>query len=80
MQSLGFAVGRADYSLFTKKTDSGLVVLVIYVDDLIITGVDDLGIQHVMKMLKSEFDMKDLGDLKYFLGIEVVQVENGLWG
>lgn len=78
MQSLGFVVGKADHSLFTKKTDAGLVVLVIYVDGLIITGDDDTGIQNVMAVLKTKFDMKDLGEMKFFLCIEVVNLAHGL--
>ena len=56
-----------------EKTDAGLVVIVIYVDDLIITGDDKIQIANVKKVLGAEFDMKDLGELMYFLGIEVIR-------
>ena len=63
-----------------KKIGVGLVVIVvIYVDDLIITRSDKDGIMHVKKMLGAKFDMKDLGELKYFLGIEVVRTPQGIW-
>ena len=72
-------ISMADYSMYVKKIDAGLVVIVIYVDDLIITGDDKAQIENVKKVLGAEFDMKDLGDLKYFLGIEVVQTPQGIW-
>ena len=55
-----------------KKTSCGLIVIIIYVDDLIVIGSSKDEIAHVKKFLGAEFDMKYLGELKYFLGIEVV--------
>ena len=54
-------ISKADYSMYVKKTDAGLVIFVIYVDDLIITGDDKVQIANVKKVLGDEFDMKDLG-------------------
>jgi len=62
-----------------KKTDHGIVVIVIYVDDLIITRDSDVDIFDLKKLLKQKFEMKDLGELRYFLGIEVVQFPKGIW-
>ena len=73
LQSIGFVISMADYSMYVKKTDAGLVVIVIYVDDLIITGDDKAQLENVKKVLGAEFDMKDLGELMYFLGIEVIR-------
>ena len=70
---------NADYSMYVKKTDAGLVVIVIYVDDLIITGDDKVQIANVKKVLGAEFDMKDLRELMYFLGIEVIRTSQGIW-
>jgi len=55
-----------------KKTNHGIVIIVIYVDDLIITGDSDADIFDLKKLLKQKFEMKDLGKLCYFLGIEVI--------
>jgi hypothetical protein len=55
-----------------KKTNHGIVVIVIYVDDLIITRDNDVNIFDLKKLLKQKFEMKDLGELRYFLGIEVI--------
>jgi hypothetical protein len=62
-----------------KKTDHGIVVIVIYVDDLIIIGDSDVDIFDLKKLLKQKFKMKDLGELRYFLNIEVIQSPKGKW-
>ncbi len=62
-----------------KRTDHGIVVIVIYVDDLIIIGDSDVDIFDLKKFLKQKFEMKDLGELRYFLGIEVIQSTKGIW-
>ena len=58
---------------------NGIVVITIYVDDLIIVGDSDVEIDHVKGLLKQEFEMKDLGELRYFLGIEVIRTSEGIW-
>jgi hypothetical protein len=68
----GFQTSNADFSLYVKKTNHGLVIIVIYVDDLIIIGNSDVNISDLKKLLKQKFEMKDLGELRYFLGIEVI--------
>jgi hypothetical protein len=62
-----------------KKTNHGIIVIVIYVDDLIITRDSDADIFDLKKLLKQNFEMKDLGELFYFLGIEVIQSPKGIW-
>jgi hypothetical protein len=62
-----------------KKTYHGIIVIVIYVDDLIIIGDNDVDIFDLKKLLKQKFEMKDLGELHYFLGIEVIQFPKGIW-
>jgi hypothetical protein len=62
-----------------KKTNHGIVVIVIYVDDLIITRDSNVNISNLKKFLKQKFEMKDLGELRYFLGIEVIQSPKGIW-
>jgi hypothetical protein len=75
----GFQTSNVDFSLYVKKTNHGIVVIVIYVDDLIITGDSNVDISNLKKLLKQEFEMKDLGELRYFLGIEVIQSPKGIW-
>ena len=62
----------ANHSLYVCVTHKWIVAIVIYVDDLIIGGDNLDAIQVVKTLLQKQFDMKDLGELRYFLGIEVV--------
>jgi hypothetical protein len=62
-----------------KKIDHGIVVIVVYVDDLIITRDSDEDIFDLKKLLKQKFEMKDLGELRYFLSIEIIQSPKGIW-
>jgi len=62
-----------------KKTDHGIIVIAIYVNDLIIIGDSDADISDLKKLLKQKFEMKDLGELRYFLGIEIIQSPKGIW-
>jgi hypothetical protein len=75
----GFETSNANFSLYVKKTNHGTIVIVIYVDDLIITRDSDANIFDLKKLLKQKFEMKDLGELRYFLGIEVIQSPKGIW-
>jgi hypothetical protein len=75
----GFQTSDVGFSLFVKKIDHGIAVIVIYVDDLIIIRDNDVDISDLNKLLKQKFEVKDLGELRYFLGIEVIQSPKGIW-
>ncbi|KAL1206309.1 Retrovirus-related Pol polyprotein from transposon TNT 1-94 [Cardamine amara subsp. amara] len=75
----GFRRSEADHTLFTSQSAQGIIVVLVYVDDLIISGNDQAGIQETKLFLKSAFDIKDLGELKYFLGIEICRSPEGLF-
>ncbi len=75
----GFQTFNAEFSPYVKKTDHGIIIIVIYVDDLSIIRDSDAYISNLKKLLKQEFEMKDLGELHYFLGIEVIQSPKGIW-
>uniref|UniRef100_A0A6N2KNP9 Integrase catalytic domain-containing protein n=1 Tax=Salix viminalis TaxID=40686 RepID=A0A6N2KNP9_SALVM len=76
---LGFIASRADSSLFVHHSSHGVVYLLLYVDDMVITGNNTSMLHSLIDRLASEFSMKDLGDLHYFLGIEVVRNDKGLF-
>jgi Reverse transcriptase (RNA-dependent DNA polymerase) len=77
--SYSFKVSGADSSMFTKNNSNGMTVVLVYVDDLIITGNNQLEIDRVKRDLKNKFDIKDSGKLKYFLGIEIAHSPKGLF-
>ncbi|KAJ0843293.1 putative RNA-directed DNA polymerase [Helianthus annuus] len=74
----GFKQSKCDHSLFIKSTNSVFLVLLVYVDDIVLTGNDISEIDKVKKLLQSKFLIKDLGLLKYFLGIEVIRSSQGI--
>jgi len=65
--------------LFLKYNHGKITALIIYVDDMIVTGNDPNEISSLQRYLASNFDMKQLGDLKYFLGIEVARSKHGIF-
>ncbi|MCO5590817.1 hypothetical protein L7F22_044792 [Adiantum nelumboides] len=69
----------ADHLLYVQKTDAGIVIITIYVDDLIIGGDALKDVEHVKALLQKYIDMKDLGELRYFLGIEMIRNEGCIW-
>ncbi|KAK8936826.1 hypothetical protein KSP39_PZI012397 [Platanthera zijinensis] len=78
LREIGFTRSSADFSLFTRHRPTGTVILLVYVDDIIITGDDSQGIQAVKIHLNSVFQTKDLGSLRYFLGLEIARRPDGL--
>lgn len=70
---LGFWSSKADHSLFLYKDSDTFISILIYVDDVIIVGNNHTKIQEIKKCLHDRFSIKDLGELKYFLGIEVAR-------
>lgn len=74
----GFQKSNYDHTLFLKKNGDKLLVVSLYVDDLIYTGNDEhLCIEFKLSMQK-EFEMTDLGKMKFFLGVEVHQSKDGI--
>ena len=72
LMSLGFTKSKADPNLYFKVEDGKQVILLLYVDDLFLTGDEELIIDSKRKLV-TEFEMKDLGTMHYFLGLEVWQ-------
>ena len=74
----GFQQSHLDYSLMTKKVGNDIVVVLIYVDDLLVTGSSCQLIEETKQVLKDHFRIKDLGDLRFFLGIEFARNSEGI--
>ena len=76
---LGYTASLYDAALFLHCTNKGTILLLLYVDDMIITGDDLCGIQELKDFLSQQFEMKDLGHLSYFLGHEITHSTDGLY-
>ncbi|WRX29369.1 Reverse transcriptase [Theobroma cacao] len=75
----GFKQSNSDYSLFTMKTHSGdFIALLVYVDDILIASSSIQAENDVKGYLSSEFKLKDLGKVKYFLGLEIARSPEGI--
>ncbi|GJY31750.1 retrovirus-related pol polyprotein from transposon TNT 1-94 [Tanacetum coccineum] len=74
----GFSQSKSDYSLFTKSNKGVFLALLVYVDDIIITSNNLSKIETFKVFLKYKFMIKDLGKLKYFLGIEVIDTDKDI--
>ncbi|KAL5539581.1 hypothetical protein UlMin_044002 [Ulmus minor] len=78
INKFGFKQSQADHSLFTKVCEDSFTAILLYVDDMIITGNNKRAIDDVKSFLGSCFKLKDLGFLKYFLGIEIARSQMGI--
>ena len=76
---MGYIASPYDSTLFLRHTNKGTILLPLYVDDIIITGDDLNGIQEFKDFLSQQFEMKDLGHLSYFLGLEITHSTDGLY-
>ena len=79
MKFFGYTQSNSDHTLFLKHNQGKVTALIIYVDDMIVTGNDPNEILSLQRHLTSKFDMKQLGDLKYFLGIKVSRSKHGIF-
>ena len=74
----GYMASHYDSTLFLRRTDKGTMLLLLFVDDMIITGDDLIGIQELKDFLSQQFEIKDLGHLSYFLSLEITHSTDGL--
>lgn len=69
---------KSDYSLFVKHNGDRITVVVVYVDDIFVTGNGSSSINDLKNHLHNVCSIKDLGHLHYFLGMEVHYVNDGI--
>ena len=67
----GFTSSPHDTALFVRRSSAGITLILLYIDDIIITGDDSAGIRSLQHFLSQHFEIKDLDTLSYFLGLEV---------
>nr|GEW61763.1 peroxidase 72 [Tanacetum cinerariifolium] len=78
MLESGFKINEYDKCVYVKETTSGYVILCLYVDDMLIVGSNDKMVKSTKIMLKSKFDMKDMGLDDVILRIKIIRTHNGL--
>ncbi|KAF5477148.1 hypothetical protein F2P56_003820 [Juglans regia] len=75
----GFNQSKADYSLFTKSEGTSFIAILVCVDDIIVASNCVDAVNTLKVSLNDKFKIKDLGKLKYFLGLEVARSEEGIY-
>jgi len=76
---MDFVGSKSDTSLFLWRVGTDLLLVLIYVDDIIITGNDSRAVTRLIQVLGREFSLKDLGRLYYFLGVEYRRTPSGFF-
>ena len=71
-------MSKSDNSLFIQRNSSGLIFIIISVEELVIGGEHLADINKVKMLLSRKFGMKDMNELHYFLGIEVIRTDDGI--
>lgn len=79
MRIQGYKHSNADHTLFIRSNGPLSTFLIVYVDDIVVTGSDTTEIARLKCALGMEFEIKDLGQLRYFLGIEVAHSSKGVF-
>ncbi|CAM8951770.1 unnamed protein product [Rhodiola kirilowii] len=79
VKEFGYVQAQSDHTLFFKHTKEGkIAILIVYVDDIVLTGSDEVELRKLKDFLARQFEIKDLGHLKYFLGMEVARSKRGI--
>ena len=78
IQDLGFIQSKANYFLFTRQTNPSFLIILVYVDDVLVASDNKDEIARFKLLLDQKFKLKDLGDLKYFLRLEIARSNQGI--
>ncbi|GJY67081.1 retrovirus-related pol polyprotein from transposon TNT 1-94 [Tanacetum coccineum] len=74
-----YTMGMVDNTLFTKKKDSNIIIVQIYVDDIIFGSTCQEMCDDFTKIMHDEFEMSMMGELNFFLGLQIKQLEDGIF-
>ena len=72
----GFSKGKVDTTLFINKSNHDLLIVQIYVDDIIFSTTNRCLCEEFFKLIQGEFEMSMMGELKFFLGLQIKQCKN----
>lgn len=76
--AIAFKQCKSDHSVFVRHRSSGIVILIVYVDNILVSSNDVQGIDETKKYLQQHFVTKDMGCPKYFLGLEIAHSKSGI--
>ena len=76
---MGFQASLAYSSLFILRHGNLVVYLLVFVDDIVLTGNDPQFLTSLISQLSAAFELKDLGSLNYFLGLQITKTSKGLF-
>jgi hypothetical protein len=79
LRAIGFVATRSDTSLFVLRGGTDMAFLLLYVDDMVLNASTEGLLQDIVHRLQSEFAVKDIGPLRYFLGVDVQRYDRGFF-
>ena len=79
IKKFGMLLSKSNHYVFYKNSQACIILLVVYTDDIIITGDDIAGITSLKSFFHGQFHTKDLGMLKCFLGVKVMRSKRGIF-
>ena len=79
MKAFGYKQSNSDHTLFIKRKEGKITVLIVYVDNMVLTGDDPGEMKALQEYLATKFEMKDLGQLKYVSDIEVARSKTSIF-
>ena len=80
VKNCGYCQSQTDHTIFYKHRKNGkIVILIVYVGDIVLTDSDKEELDRLKRRLAMEFEIKDLGALEYFLGMEFARSKEGIF-
>lgn len=79
LEAAGFKQSHHDHCLFVRGSGTNLLILLVYVDDILLAGPSIAEITQIKAFLDKEFSIKDLGEAKFFLGLEIARSSKGMY-
>ncbi|KAK2428549.1 putative mitochondrial protein [Trifolium repens] len=79
LEEQGYRKGGSDKTLFVKEEKGKFIIAQIYVDDIVFGGMSNTMVQHFVRKMQSEFEMSLVGELTYFLGLQIKQMEDTIF-
>ncbi|KAK2429638.1 putative mitochondrial protein [Trifolium repens] len=79
LEEQGYRKGGSDKTLFVKQEKGKFIIAQIYVDDIVFGGMSNTMVQHFVQQMQSEFEMSLVGELTYFLGLQIKQMDDTIF-